>query len=114
MTNYRHDEDELREKLNKQIELIIDRAETAADQDKGMFAAMDNVPMNRQTIFHEVGQLVRDYTAARVWGARINELEQLASDVGSDEQFTPFEIDRLQMLIGDRVRARTIPFDKES
>jgi hypothetical protein len=46
------------EELGKKVDLIIAHAEQTAIDDKSAFADMDNNPMNRQTIFNEVMQLI--------------------------------------------------------
>lgn len=79
--------------LGKSIDLIIDHAETKAASDKGMFAEMDNNPMNRQVIFAEVLSLVQTAIDTAVEQAEIEaRKDQIVQDfltynseLGTDE-----------------------------
>lgn len=51
-------DEELREQYGKEIDLIIANAEQAAIDDKGMYAEMDNNPMNRQTLARDIMHLL--------------------------------------------------------
>jgi len=44
--------------LGEEIDLLIDHAEIAASKDNGMYAGMDNNPMNRQVIAREVREII--------------------------------------------------------